>query len=290
MDWKVAETAIDTIAAVGAAFFVAPFVSATDKAIAESSSGRSTLWPSFFRSLASYVKTPVSSVGRPEFRIIWALYAGTYAANNFCCSAEARAGASWPRSKTMMVFSCNTSLSLWKDSAFARLFGRSTANVPLAAYLTWAVRDVTGMAFIFTAPPLVAPYLSQIANSSQRTAEIAAQLLLPMAIQPVVSPFHLLGYDVYNRPASSLAARFDVLRSQLAGVIVMRWIRGFPPYCLGAVANKTIRNELRDRADAFHHRQMFIPIYSGSILSAKDPGSGGAVVAATPISSHGTAS
>lgn len=216
-----AALAIDVFAAAAAAVFVAPVVSATDRAIAEASSGRAGLWPSFFKSMWRLVRRPITSVFRPEFRIIWALYAGTYTANNMCCTVESRRGKSAPKAKTAAIFACNTSLSLWKDSAFARLFGtKSAGRIPAAAYLSWAIRDVTGMAVVFTAPPLVAPYLSQLAQSSSKTAEIAAQLFLPMAIQPIVAPFHLIGYDISNRHHATLIERFDTIRSQLAGVVV----------------------------------------------------------------------
>lgn len=244
---------IDVVAAGVAGVFVAPIVSAVDKAIASSSSGLAQLWPSFFASLASYAHKPLQSLRSPEFRIVWLLYAGTYTANNLCCTAETAMATSAPKAKTAAIFAANTTLSLWKDSAFARLFGRKASVVPAAAYMSWAVRDVTGMAVIFTMPPLVAPYVSQLAHSSHRTGEIAAQLFLPMAIQPVVAPFHLVGYDIFNRPDATLAQRATALRSQLAGVIAMRWIRGFPPYCLGAVANKSIRTSLRDQLSNHAH-------------------------------------
>mmetsp|Transcript_7326 Transcript_7326/g.22336 ORF Transcript_7326/g.22336 Transcript_7326/m.22336 type:complete len:269 (-) Transcript_7326:509-1315(-) len=251
----------DVVAAGAAAVLVAPVVAATDRAIAESSSGRSRLWPSFFESMWQTVRNPVSAVVRPEFRIIWALYAGTYAANNACCTVEAKTATSAPTTKTAVIFACNTSLSLWKDSAFARLFGvRSATSVPAAAYLYWAIRDVTGMAVVFTAPPLVAPYLSQLAHSSSRTAEVAAQLVLPLAVQPVVAPFHFAGYDVFNRPHASLLDRLNATRIHFPGVVVMRWIRGFPPYCLGAVANKTFRASLHDAVDAALAADEVIPV------------------------------
>lgn len=38
----------------------------------------------------------------------------------------------------------------------------------------------------------------------------------------------------------------------------MRWIRGFPPYCLGAVANKTIRNTFQEHA-VFNQKKAMVP-------------------------------
>ncbi|KAJ1455656.1 hypothetical protein M885DRAFT_519341 [Pelagophyceae sp. CCMP2097] len=238
----------DVLSAAAAGACVAPVVAAVDKAVAQASSGAAQLWPSFFLSLSQLARDPVQALRGREFRIVWALYAGTYAANNACCSYETRAEKSQPEAKTAAIFCCNTALSLWKDSAFAKLFGtRAPGRVPPLAFAAWGVRDVVGMGVIFTLPPLLAPRVASYFDLSPRAAETACQVLLPMAIQPVVAPFHLIGYMVYNRPTATLAQRLAEVRAQLGSVVVARWVRGFPPYSLGAVANKAARTELRAR-------------------------------------------
>ena len=56
---------------------------------------------------------------------------------------------------------------------------------------------------------------------------------------------HQLGFLVSFKPDAPLTDHLAVIRQQLPGVVVMRWIRGFPPYCVGATMNKNLRFELR---------------------------------------------
>ena len=42
-----------------------------------------------------------------------------------------------------------------------------------------------------------------------------------MAIQPVVAPFHLIGYMIYNNPKSTLLERLAQVKTQLSSVVVM---------------------------------------------------------------------
>ena len=88
-----------------------------------------------------------------------------------------------PTAKTAIVFGGNTTLAIWKDAAFARLFGgaNAAATVPPPAYAAWAARDVVGMAVIFTLPPLVAPHLAKATGLDDRRAESVAQFVLPLA-------------------------------------------------------------------------------------------------------------
>lgn len=234
----------DLAAATVSAVFVTPVVAAVDKAIPEAAAGKATLLQSFVGTLRSMVS--LQAVRRPEFLYVWALFAGTYSVNNLVCSAEQHTDTSMPKTKTTSVFLGNMSLAMWKDAAFARIFGGAASpQLPLRSYGAWAVRDLTGMSVVFTLPPLLAPKLAEATDLSRRSAETVCQFVLPMAIQPVVAPFHQLGFLVSFKPDAPLTDHLAVIRQQLPGVVVMRWIRGFPPYCVGATMNKNLRFELR---------------------------------------------
>ena len=72
------------------------------------------------------------------------------------------------------------------------LRGATAAALPPKSYGAWAVRDLTGMSVVFTLPPLLAPKLAAATDMNLRSAETFLQFTLPMAIQPVVAPFHQL--------------------------------------------------------------------------------------------------
>lgn len=222
-------------------------------------SGKAPLWTSFFGSYREILSQPITFLRQPAFRYLAALFGGTYlAANTMATLAEAEPKTfGYPLVQSFGVFACNSSLSLWKDSAFARLFSTSAPKpVPWSALCSWWVRDFIGMSTIFVLPPLVAAYLheSQIVDSQKR-AQTTAQVLLPLAIQPIVGPFHLLGYVLYNQSDAPWAARLATMRKELFGTIVMRWIRVFPPFSIGTVVNSKLRTALKPAKRETHMRK-----------------------------------
>jgi len=240
-----AEVGSDLAAAFTSAVFVAPVVAAVDKAITESSAGRANIFASFTATMRGFLDP--RALRRPEFLYAWALFAGTYTINNLVCSAEQHQKKSLAAAKTSGVFAGNMSLAMWKDAAFARIFGGATAAaLPPKSYGAWAVRDLTGMSVVFTLPPLLAPKLAAATDMNLRSAETFLQFTLPMAIQPVVAPFHQLGFLFSFKPDAPLSSHWSTVKAQVGGVVVMRWIRGFPPYCVGATMNKNLRYEFRD--------------------------------------------
>lgn len=199
-------TLADTVSAGVAAACVSPFVVAVDKAIAENASGKAKLWTSFFGSVREAISTPVHFLRQPPFRYLTALFGGTYlAANLFASMNEVRPKLSHPLLTATGVFATNSMLSLWKDSAFARMFSTIAPKpVPWSSLCSWWARDFIGMTTIFVLPPLLAKELNekQLVHSRER-ASLISQIALPLAIQPVVSPFHLLGYVLYNQDAGA---------------------------------------------------------------------------------------
>ena len=70
-------------------------------------------------------------------------------------------------------------------------------------------------------------------------------MALPMLIQPVVVPVHLLGYVLYNQPNGSWSSHLAVIRKELWGTLIMRWLRVFPPFSIGTVVNTSLRRAVR---------------------------------------------
>lgn len=231
----------DGAAAAVACVAVTPVVAAVDRAVAESAAGEATLAESFWSTLRVCVREPAAAVRRPEMRYVAMMYGGTYFVNNLVCSWEQATERSRPTEKTAAVGAANTALALRKDAALARLFGGSAVAVPPAALASWAMRDVLGMAVIFTLPPLLAPRIADWSGLGPRAAETAAQVACPLAVQPLLAPFHILGFQIVY----SSRVRLADVAAQVPGVTLLRWVRGIPPYCAGAVANTTLRFELR---------------------------------------------
>merc|ERR1719468_418578 len=128
--------------------------------------------------------------------------------------------------------------------AFAKIFGtKPPSSVPPAALVSWFSRDLMAMGVIFVAPPIVATKMHLSMNMDKRTAENIAQISLPVLMQPISTPLHLLGYQVYNEPTASWKAHASAMRKTYFDSVVIRCIRIFPPYSVGTIFNKALRRE-----------------------------------------------
>lgn len=250
---SLATVAADAAPALVAGLCVTPVVASVDKATVENTAGRASLLQSFGKSMLAFSKSPASFLGKPMCRYILGVYGGTYFLNNLFTSFEECQAEKMPLTKSSTIFVGNSALSLWKDSAFARLFGTGARTSPPASALAcWWSRDFISMAVIFVGPSLVAQELSKLSGGkiNVQSAELYAQLTLPFLLQPFITPLHLVGFIRCNEPNSSLATQMTQVRQQLASTTALRWVRGIPPYSLGTVANKRLRTECHGRLQA----------------------------------------
>lgn len=236
----------DLGAAALASAAISPFVAAVDKAIAQCASGQATAWQSVGASMRELMSNPISYVKQPAFRYIWLLYGGTYGAANLFTTFEDVRGSGSPLGKTAAIFAANSSLSLFKDYNFARLFSdKPPAPMPKPAMASWWVRDFISMGVIFSGPPMLANHLQEEMGYKKSVAEPVAQFTLPLLLQPFVAPMHLYGYVLYNNPSSDWAARKVIMKREVWGAIQMRWLRIIPPFSIGANLNREVRTLFR---------------------------------------------
>jgi len=231
----------DFMAGAIAGVAVSPIISAVDRALAENASGKDSLYSSFFKSFREMGKAPAKFVMSPQFGWIWLVYAGTYVSVNMCKSYCENtntnpAGPVWGTS-----FLVNTTTCIAKDRAFAKLFGSGGAKaVPLGSYGCWLTRDIVSMGVFFTLPPIAAKYAAVVTGSEQ-SGYYASQFALPLLVQFITTPIHLLGYDVYNNPTNSTKQRIKFMQKDYLKNVSIRMIRMAPPWSIGTIGNKELR-------------------------------------------------
>jgi hypothetical protein len=236
----------DLVAGATAGALVAPLVSAVDRALAENASGKMQLWPSFFKSLREMASRPIAFVKSPQFYWIWLVYGGTYVAVNSAetWSKQSKRDPALP--KLMASFTVNTSTCIGKDRAFAKMFGTSAAKaVPIGSYGAWLTRDLVSMAVFFTLPPIVGKKIAEY-TGNEKNAYYAAQIALPLALQTVTTPIHLLGYDIYNNPNNNSQQRIAFLKKDYWKNVSIRMLRCAPPWSFGTIGNREIRAYLNN--------------------------------------------
>ncbi|KAK0702050.1 hypothetical protein B0T26DRAFT_660232 [Lasiosphaeria miniovina] len=255
----------DLLSAAAAATMVAPIISIIDRSIMENASGRRSLGQSLRSSLRTLILQPHRLVLSRPFALIFLLYGGTYATANWLDTAtstvqnRAAAHVTSGTAKFAASSAANISLCIYKDQAFARLFGPPGAAprpVAMPSYLLFAARDCMTIFASFNVPSLLGPALTRrLGDEVQRYAsgQTIAQFAAPAVVQLVSTPVHLLGLDIYNRPYSSagglptLRDRWVAVRRNWAISTAARVCRIIPAFGVGGVVNFKVRQGLMER-------------------------------------------
>jgi hypothetical protein len=293
----------DVLVAAAVMAAVAPFLSVIDKALVQYSVGSHSLKESAMESVTAMVRQPVQYIKSPSFLWMWATYASTYTAANvlrtvtehqehLVNTSASRTTASIHKNQNkksqspspapavfatsaITIFlgttAVNTTASLLKDRAYAKLFGNPAQlkmSVPAASYAFWMLRDFTTIGSSFILPTHVAGILQQHSSLSAGDAQQVAQLVTPVAAQLVAGPLHYVGLDCYNRPLSASGGGFRTMASQLSerarflyrgvGTVVGgRMARMLPAYGIGGVWNTKLRSQWREAL--IHKNSNFSP-------------------------------
>lgn len=234
---------LDCAAGVLAAFTVAPIILAVDKAVVEKSSGKSTISKSVLNSVKFLVSSPIKFVRGKEFLWIFAVYGSTYMCANTIDSLCKITSTNDVVPKLIGVTAVNMTASILKDRAFAYYFGKSgVGKVSKASMLVWFVRDVLTIAGAFILPSRVAKILEERGTKSG-IAEKTSQFICPVGFQLILTPVHLLGYDIYNYPAKKLSERGAGILKMYPSTTAIRMVRMGGAYGIGGVNNKSFRHQ-----------------------------------------------
>ena len=244
------------ISAVAASAAVAPAISVIDKSIIANAAGKQPLLEGILDGFRTFLTRPAYFCRQTAFLLIWGVYAGTYiTANTIQLTCDYRQTSSFfPKFVGSSV--ANVSLSVAKDRAFTRMFGKGAPKpLPLPSYALFTVRDSLTILAGFSLPPLIAESLSQQMGWNRTRADVLSQLTVPCLIQFVSAPMHLLGLDLYNRPVVNAGDRWSFIRKQYLGTALARIGRIFPAYGIGGVINKKLRAKTRAIADSLFLKQ-----------------------------------
>ena len=236
----------DTCSALLASFLVSPMVCAVDKSIMQQAAGTMSIPASMANSFKEMIIRPGTFFRRPEFLMIWGVYALTYITANYIntfCELR-KIGAEIPRFLGTTVV--NMSSCIAKDYAFVRMFGSGTPKpLSLTTLSLFTVRDSLTVLASFNLPEPASLYMQRTYNFTPLTADNIAQLTCPIAVQIFSTPLHLYGLDLYNRPNVSLEDRLKMIFDNYRGAAMARMMRILPAFGIGGIGNKYFRNKGR---------------------------------------------
>jgi hypothetical protein len=269
----------DVLVGSGVTFCVAPFLTVVDKAIVHSAAGSHTLMQSGIESIKGMVRNPVQYLKSPTFLFMWAVYASTYStANSLKTIVEHKEYASAMRKEEgdrrtskgassnnsnslgkvgifLGTTFVNSSASLIKDRAYARMFGNASVStsIPRMTYALWMSRDLLVVGSSFILPDLVSGRIAEQYDMDEKDAHRIAQFALPVAAQFIAGPLHYMGLDLYNRRLAdttswreAIVDRSKSLYRGFVPVVSARIARIAPGYGIGGVLNTQFRDSYRD--------------------------------------------
>lgn len=233
-------------AAATASFTAAPLVTTIDSAITKTAANAGTaLGPAILKEAAVLRRQPMSYITSVPNRWLFMLFFGTFFPANIADTCSHALGISPTVPVLLASTTGNMLMSSAKDFAFARRFSVAPPRAaPLAMLLCFLLRDGLSSAAFFTMPPRLSSELQARVGWSRGTSDVAAQLVMPVAMQVPCSPLHLLGLDVYNTPHASPVERLTRVAQQLPATTAARAIRIVPAFGLGGILNKRMRHRL----------------------------------------------
>jgi hypothetical protein len=225
----------------------------------ENASGRNTIKASLLGSFRQLLTRPHTVVFSKPIALICMLYGGTYLTANTLdtltstvqnkpATLVTSGGTKFAASST-----ANIGLCLFKDQAFARMFGPggTPRAVPGPSYFLFTARDCMTIFASFNIPPLLGPVLNSRLSSEVQarvSGQTVAQFLAPAGVQLLSTPMHLLGLDLYNRAGNvSVADRWAMVRKNWAVSAAARICRIVPAFGFGGVVNAKVRGGLMER-------------------------------------------
>ncbi|KAJ3296689.1 hypothetical protein HDU79_005902 [Rhizoclosmatium sp. JEL0117] len=237
---------VDFVAGFAASLLVSPAVAIIDKAIITNASGKESFNEGLKNMTKLLITRPHQFIRQPYFFPVFCIFGGTYAVANsidtICYHSNIRP--TLPKFAASSVV--NIALNGWKDSLFTRWYGTVKPRpLPALSLGLFAVRDSITVATAFLAPPLISPYLQDL-GLSKHTADVAAQITAPCAVQFVSTNIHLYALDLYNHPGLSWAEHSALIRKNYWTSSVGRVIRTLPGFGIGGVANMRFRNGLKE--------------------------------------------
>ncbi|KAH8593460.1 hypothetical protein B0O99DRAFT_515534 [Bisporella sp. PMI_857] len=228
----------------------------------QNASGQATLKNSLRSSITSFLLRPHSLIFSKPFALVCLLYGGTYLTANSVdtiTSTVQNKPSSHVTSGTLKFAASSTAnigICLFKDQAFARLFGPGgpPRAVPLPSYALFTLRDCLTIFASFNLPPLLGPVISR--NMSKElekslSGQTVAQFLAPATVQIFSTPLHLLGLDLYNRDKKGISwtNRWTAVRKNWAVSTGARICRIVPAFGVGGVVNSKMRKALIEKLE-----------------------------------------
>lgn len=219
---------------------VSPIMTIIDTAIIQSQIKKIQLKDAVVNTINDY-STKRMKFNRP-FGIMFFVYSSTYATANLTNLACKKMNIDYKIPTLIATSLVNIAAISYKDKEYTKLFNQTRNSFPRASYGLFALRDMTTIASSFIFKNDVANELNTY--MPHNIADFIASMTVPMAMQLVSTPIHILSIDLYQRPTALFKDRMLFIRQMYKSVCSGRVMRVIPAFCIGGFINDMTRSRL----------------------------------------------
>ncbi len=220
------------------ALLVSPVMTTIDTSIIKSQLTKKSFKQSFTETINDFTNKKIA-FNRP-FGIMFCVYSSTYSTANitelYCRKKEI----DYKIPTLFTTSAVNIATIAYKDREYAKLFNQTYNVFPKKSYVLFTVRDMLTISSSFIFKKDVISYFDKY--MPHNTADFIASMIVPIAIQPVSTPIHILAIDIYQRPEADFMERVRNIRNMYGSVCIGRTIRVIPAFCIGGFINDMLRN------------------------------------------------
>ena len=174
------------------------------------------------------------------FNIMFIVYSSTYSTANLVELYCKKNNIDYKIPTLIATSFVNITTIAYKDKEYSKIFNSQLNKFPKVSYGLFAIRDMLTISSSFIFKKDLINILNKYMPSN--TADFFASLTLPIAVQTISAPIHILAIDIYQRPNEKFKNRIDNIKNMYKTICIGRIIRVVPAFCIGGFINDMLRN------------------------------------------------
>lgn len=227
----------EIFAATASSFIISPIMTIIDISIIKSQLQKEKISKSMIDNITFYSNNKKKFVF--PLSVMNIVYCSTY------CSANLTE--LWCRKNdidykipTLMATSLINIISIsYKDIIYSKLLKNKLVKFPIQSNLLLATRDMMTINAAFIWKKDLINYFDKYMMHNK--SEFIVSIFLPISIQFVSTPIHILAIDIYENPNSTIRERYKNIKFCYKSILLGRILRTIPAFGVGGFINDMLK-------------------------------------------------
>ena len=225
---------------ITSALIVSPIMTIIDSAIIKSQLNKINLKQSLLETSNDYLNKKIGI--RKPLNIMLFVYSSTYSTANLTELYCKNNNIDYKMPTLLTTSIVNIAAIAYKDKEYSNIFNVNKSRFPYKSYGLFAIRDMLTISSSFIYKKDAINFLNNYVPMN--AADFIASLSLPILVQTISTPIHILAIDFYQSPYMKFNERIKNILVMYNSVCYGRIVRVIPAFCIGGFINDMLRNRL----------------------------------------------